>query len=983
MRLKFTWMLTLFMALVFQSSFAQQKTVTGTITDQDGLPLPGANILVKGTTRGQQSDFDGNYSIQVSVGQVLVFSYIGQLTVERTVGAANVINVQLLQDAEVLDEVVVLGYGTKSVAKVSAAVSSVSSEQIEQVPIASFEQILQGRAPGLEIRSGNGAPGSAARVRIRGSASINGNNDPLYIIDGVPVDENSFASFNPNDFENVSVLKDAQASSLYGSRAAAGVIVITTKKGRKGQKTQFSYRSQIGFSEVPEPNFEVLSARQFLELGRTIGANNLSDAEIDQQVAAAPRNLRDEVFRTGTTLSQEFSARGGSENISYFASANYFEQEGIVIGSELQRLTTRLNLDIQASERLKFGINTSLGFSRRDFLVNNAGVNLNNPVLVPFIANPLVNVRNDDGTFNTGDGLSFLAPNVVERTQTGINESEEFKLVASGYLNYKFTDFLSFNYTLGVDFEDDFDVFATNPNSEFGRDATPGNAGNQQETSRRDTRIVSTAQLKYEDTFAEKHYVTASGFVEYIKGFFRSSTFQGFGIEPELFGFANSITPGTTDNGLIPTVGGVTTENGLFSVFGTAGYEYDGKYGIDVSLRNDKSSRFAPTENSATFYSVAGRWNVDREKFLDNAEWITSLKLRASFGTSGNEQSIGDFQFLPNLGRTLFQGENVLVQGAVANEGIRWEFTEQFNVGVDFGFLNNRISGSVDYYNRETSDLIIPFNLPAAFGDNSVNANAGSLVNKGFEIAVSGDVWRSEDAVLTVFGNIAFNDNEVTDLGQVDQFEQGTSVIRVGERLGSHFVTEFAGVNPSNGEPLYRDLDGNITNVFSDAFRRTGFGSSEPEYTGGFGLNFRWKGFEVSSLFSFVGGFFRFNNVSFFTENFNFFNAGLNQDVRLLDVFQNPGDITDIPAPQFQRQFSSQDIEDASFLRFRNLTVGYNVSGKVLERLSLTGLRIYVQGVNLATWTKFRGFDPEDNNNISSFEFPNPRQFTLGLDLNF
>jgi len=528
------------------------------------------------------------------------------------------------------------------------------------------------------------------------------------------------------------------------------------------------------------------------------------------------------------------------------------------------------------------------------------------------------------------------------------------------------------------------------PGTQFGRNVAPGNSGFQAEDSNRDVRFTTTTQLRYQNTFAEKHNITASVFSEFVNRNFRSSGFTGFGIEPSLFGFAGGITGGTNvggdngnGNGLIPTTRGAVIQSALFSVFANASYDFDNRFGLDASVRNDTSSRLPSDDNSAVFYSVGGRWNIDQESWIQNVSWINSLKVRANFGTSANDASSGNFAFIPQLGRTIFNGENVLFQGGIPNPNIGFEFTEQFNLGVDFGFFNNRISGTVELYRRDTSDLIIPFTLPAAFGDAAVNVNTGELTNEGVEVDLSFDLIRNENVTLNIFGNAAYNGQEVTDLGQVNEFEQGTSIIRVGERLGTQFVVEFAGVNPSNGEPLYRDIDGNITNVFNAGDARTGFGSSEPEWTGGFGFNFEWKGLQVSSLFNFIEGFSRFNNTSFFTENLQGFFGALNGDVRVLDVFQNVGDITDIPTAAFARQFSSQDIEDASFLRLRNVTIAYNVPKDFLGKTGLNGLRFYVQGVNLATFTRFRGFDPEDNNNISSFEFPNPVQYTAGLDINF
>ena len=988
--------LLLLCLLMTGALFAQQRNIiSGTITDESNLPLPGVNVLVKNTSTGTQSNFDGNYDIAAAKGAVLVFSYIGFRTQEIVVGDNNRINVTMISEQAELEEVVVVAYGQARKSSITAAIATVNSEDIEQVPLATFDQVLQGRVPGLEVSSGSGQPGSPPRVRIRGTSSILGNSTPLYIVDGIQIDPLSFASLNTNDFESISVLKDAQATSLYGSRGAAGVIVIKTKSGKYGQKTKFSYRTYTGISEAPNLNVDVLDARQFLELSRELGFNgagNLTDQEINDRITDLNGfEPADALLRTGRTFSHELTANGGSENTSFFTSASYFEQEGTIVKSKLQRLTTRLNLNHKASEKLEFKLNTSLGFSRTDNPPSNGGVNLANPFLIPFIGNPTVPVFNDDGSFNTGNPtLARLAPNVLEDLTLGIRQNEEFKLIASAAIDYKFTDFLSLNYNIGVDFEDDFTVNALNPNT-FRGSTIPavGSEGSQNEVSIRDVNFTSTLQLRYQDTFSEVHALNASILWEVFNRDFRSSAFTGFGIEPSLFGFANSITPGTISNSLIPTVGGVRTRNSIVSLFGTAGYSYDDRYGIDVSLRSDETSRISPENSGIIFYSVGGRWSIDKESFMANANWVDQLKLRASFGTTGNDNSAGDNGFIQQLGNPLFDGQRGFIFGGIANRDSKWEFTEQLNVGLDFGLFKGRFSGSFDYYKSRTEDLFINFNLPAAFGDTNVTANAGALENEGFEVNMNVDILRGTDYLLSLYGNASYNFGRVVDLGpQVDQFVNGTSIVRVGEQLGSHFVVEYAGVNPSNGEPLYRDLNGNVTNQFSGDFAKTGFGSSEPLYTGGFGLNAQYKGFSLSTLFSFQAEVKRFNNTSFFLENGNFFSAGLNQSTTVLNRWQRPGDITDIPAffvngQPVQRQFGSNDIEDASFVRLRDLTIAYSVPSKYLEKTVFKGIRVYARGVNLITFTEFTGLDPEDSNNISQFEYPNARQYTFGLDVDF
>lgn len=988
MKTKFKGILTLLLVLVAQVAFAQAKIITGTVTDPNGEPILGATVAVENTAIGTSTDFDGKYSIEAEVGSTLVFTYVGYGTIEREVTAeTDVINVVMKEATDLLNEVVITGYGSKVRPKSTAASSAVGAEEIENVPIASFEQILQGRAPGILVNAGSGQPGTAAKVRIRGTGSITGNNDPLYIVDGVQIDPSSFATLNPNDFESVNILRDAQATALYGSRGGNGVIVITTKSGTFNKPTTITYNGQYGISVVPEAQFDVMNSEQYLRFGRIIGANNLTDSEIAAQAAEVNTNWRDVFYRTGTTNTHTISARGGGEKTRFFTSAQYFEQEGVLETSDLQRMVVRLNLDHAASDKLSFGINSSTGFSTRNFVPVENGVNLRNPALYAYMGNPTQPLRNDDGSFATGNQRN--GANYYELLQTGIQKQQEFKLILSGRAQYDFTDYLNAQYRIGVDYEDDFGQSGSRPGTFVGGTETPGQAGFYSEQNRRDVNFTSTLSLNFNKVFDEVHTVNASLFTETIRRWFRSSNFTGYGLEPAQFGFAAAITPGTPDNELIPVTSGGIVRTGIFSVFGTAGYDYDDRYGIDVSLRNDRSSRFSEDNNSATFWTVGGRWNIDEESFMENVDWIDGLKLRASYGTSGNERAIPPNAAIQQLATGVtYNGIRPLFQGALANESLTWEEASQANIGLDYAFFDSRLTGTVDVYNRSTESLFIQFSTPAYFGVGGLDVNGGEVENRGVEFSVNYDVIRSaaddpQGFNLSVNGNFGYNQNEIVSLGdQVTEFEQGTSIIREGEPIGTHFIVEWAGVNPANGEPLYRDLDGNITNEYSASNNKTGFGQSEPILVGGFGFNASYKGFNLSTLWSFADDFARFNNMSFFIENPNFY--AFNQSTDMLDIWQEPGDITDIQGAAYEREFSSKDIEDASFLRLRNVTLGYTLPKSLTDATGfIKGGQIYVQGVNLLTFTEWTGFDPEDNNNIAQFEYPTPRQYTVGLNLNF
>lgn len=981
MKTKFSGILTLFLAFIVQISFAQDKTVSGVVTDENGLPLPTANVVVAGTSNGTSTDFDGGYTINVNVGEKLQFSYVGYSNKEITVGSSNTINISLQPD-NALEEVVIVGYNTTSRAKVNGSISTVTSEKIEQVPIASFDQILQGRAPGVQISSGSGQPGSAAKVRIRGNGSINGSNEPLYLLDGIQISAGDYAALNPNDFSDISILKDASATAQYGSRGANGVILITSKKGTYGDKTTFTYRTQFGFSEVGDSKTDLMNSSQLLNFQRLIGRGRgagLTDAEISE-IAKTNTNWADVFFRTAKTNSHELSITGGSEKTRFYSSLSYFDQEGIAVRSNLKRFTLRNNFENKASDNLKIGLNTSIGFAKSDFIDSESAVALQNPYAAVYLGSPYDTPYNSDGSYNTGNGL--VGGNALENLYENGNDQNELKLVISGFIEKKLFKNITAKVSGGVDYSQETEVDFADPDTYYGSIVTPGEAGDYGERNSYDAFITSNASLKYNNTFGEKHTLGVGLYTEYVKRHFRSSSLRGYGINPLLVGYANSPSEGTSENELIPLIGGVTLQRGLFSYFSIVNYDYDSKYGISLSARRDASSKFADGNKWATFYSVGGFWNISNEEFLKNNSTLNFLKLRASYGKDGNQDAIADYSDSTELGQVSYNGNTGLALGRIGNPDLVWESAAKFNVGLDFGLFNNKVSGTLEYYNFETEDLFVDYTLSATSGAGSLQANSGSMRNSGFEVQISADVLQTEDWNINVFGNMNYNKNEILDLGQVNEFELGTSVIREGLPLNSHFAVGWAGVNPANGEPLYYDLDGNVTNQFSDANATADWGSSEPVYTGGFGTTISYKGFELSTLFSFAAEYFRFNNQTFFQENPNF--SQYNLSTSMLDMWQQPGDVTDVQSYLYNREFSSKDIEDASFTRWRNLTLAYNLPSKHLDKIKyISGLRIYAQAQNLYTWTNFTGFDPEDDNNIAQYEYPTPRTLSLGFDLKF
>ncbi len=966
------------MALMIQISFAQEKSVSGTVTSAtDGSPLPGVNVIVKGTTRGVQTDFDGNYTIRASADETLVFSFVGMKTTERTIGNNSTISIQMQEDAAALEEVVVVAYGTAKKSSVLGSVSTVNAEKIEQVPVASFEQILKGQSPGLHVISGSGQPGTAAKVRIRGTHSINGGSTPLYILDGVPINANDFATLNPNDFESISVLKDAASTSIYGSRGSSGVILITTKSGKFGEKSVVRYTSQYGVSEIGQLRFEMMNAQEKRIFENWRSPGTWSDFEVANAVTT---NWSDYFFRQGTTVTHDFSVRGGSEKTSFYTSLSYYGQEGIGLRSDLQRFNVRLNLDHKVSDRFKVGVNTSIGYSQRNFVSAENGINLNNPFAAVYLAQPYHLPFNEDGTYNTGPNL--VGGNALENLNTNKNLQNDLKIITSGYGELEFMKNVRARVQLGVDYTDRVIETAADPNTYFGQNAGfTGNRGGYSFNSQYTANINIVSSLSYGNTFNEVHNFGIAAYTEYYKFHFQSGAFSGFGINPKLVGYATGISPGTATNGFIPTVGGNVTQRGLFSVFGNAKYNYDERYFIEGTIRRDASSRFSEENKWGTFYAVAAGWALHKEDFL-TASWINNLKLRASYGTTGNQAGIGDFQDQSTYGQNSYNGITGIVANSIGNNRLKWEESEKLNIGLDYGFLNNRINGSVDYYVENISDLFINQQLSATSGFASIDANVGQMQNKGFDGIIEGVILRNQDFSWSLNFNFNYNQNEITDLGQESEYILGTSIVREGLPFGTHYAVGWAGVNPANGAPLYLDADGNVTDVFNADNSLAEFGSYEPVLTGGFGTNIRYKGFSLSAAFTFANDYFRFNNQTFFQENPNF--TQFNLSTAMLSIWRTPGQVTNIPGFGYNRQFSSRDIENASYTRLTNMTLAYNLPKQYLEKVNfLSGVRVFLQGQNLYTWTNFEGFDPEDSNNIAGYEYPTPRTITFGVDLNF
>ena len=1026
MKLKLTWLLTLFMAFVMQLSFGQEKDITGTVTSaSDGLPLPGVSVIVKGTARGAQTDFDGKYSIKANTGDVLIFSYVSMKTVEKTVGSSNTINLGMQDDVAALDEVVITGYtGAKNSARVASALSTVSSESIEQVPINSIDQVLQGNAAGVSVNTGSGQPGQSATIIIRGRSSLNGDIEPLFVIDGVPVDQDNFRSLNQNDIATMSVLKDAAATAIYGNRGAGGVILITTKTGKKGAGLKVQYRTLYGIARNPEANFEVMNTPQLLGWRRDILGGGFGSNFTDAEIAAQPdTDWSDIFFRDGVTQSHEFVITQGTELNSSYTSLNYFEQEGTTIGSSLQRFSARTNFSGNTRDN-KFSYRTGLtvNYSKSSFIVDaarggNTGGQLDNAFIVPYIGLPYLDPYNDDGTLNivgtqasgalTGSGAisaggangfvntPFIALNTVRLNP---DVEREFRGIATLAGDYNFAKNLTAGATFGIDYINQQNLQITTPESIRGLitpNAGSEDKGNQSESFFRRASFNMNASLRYDNTFLDKLSVSAAVFGEYNYTNNQNAGFTAFGLNPALPGSSSGFTPGATTEGAnndtynyIPTVFSTENELALASMFASLDLDWDGRFGFQGTIRRDGTSRFV-TNRYGTFWSVAGRWNLDNESFMENVDWVNTLKLRASYGITGNQTVGSIYQGLQTVGAgSGYQNGISYTVNSLRDTNIQWEEKESFNLGLSFGFFENRVTGELDVYDELTTDLF--FNRPLSIsgtGFTSTNTNVADMRNQGIDLQVSVDLLRkssTNDWSIRLNANGNYNKNEIEALP--GEFAGNTLRNQVGRPAFTWFLPRWAGVNPANGDPLYLDVDGNTTDVFSNANAVYLDKNFDPTYTGGFGADISYKGFTLNSLFSFSADRWRQNSSLAIVEDVGL--AGFaNQSVSMLNAWTTPGQITDIPRLSrggLRAVDGDRYLEDASFLRLRNVTLAYNFDSEMLAKSNLfTAVRVYVQGTNLVTWSKWRGFDPEGNGSTGFFDFPVPRSFTMGFDLTF
>ncbi len=1036
--------------------YSQEKIITGRVTSsEDGSAAPGVSVVVKGTTIGTATDSEGKYSLSAPQNSsTLVFSFIGFKTTEVEIANRTVVDLPLDPEITQLSEVVVVGYGTQLKQDLTGNIAKISGDAIQNTPITTFEQALQGRAAGVLITSQNGKLGQGMNIRIRGSSSISASNEPLYVIDGMIITTDNFSSndastnpladINSNDIQSIEILKDASAAALYGSRGANGVVLITTKRGKAG-KTNFTANFQYGSSK-PTNHREFLNSAQYVELMRESALNNDFANDLDPENVPADydgsdlefmedfmdylqgdtdwRNLETstdwekQAYQKASLSSFDFTANGGNEKTVFALGIGYTNQDGILIGNAFKRYSGRINIDHTASEKLSFGLNVMISNT-----INNR-LSADNAFSTPLqltAQSPITPVRNKQGFLysNTDymDGIGYSAMSYYPATMELENSTfvvNGFRNIVGGNATYKISKNLKVIGEYGLD------VLTQNDDryqNEF-TDTGVGIGGYGQSRWTKAFNHTGRGMLAF-DKVINQHSISATIGGEYQekKIDITDAQAQGFPLR--------QLAKLTAASEPVSTASSFREEN-FVSVFGRANYKFKDRYLFGFSARLDGSSKFGPNNKYGVFPAASAGWIMSQEPFLSSSKTISFLKFRASYGITGNA-GIPNYSYLAQYSGIAYNGGSGLGPSQTPNPDLKWERTAQVDIGFDFGLFADRITGEVDYYEKQTSDLLLDAPILATSGFTTQFRNVGELENKGVELVLNYQVVKTSELSISIGGNIAANQNKITKLYEgVERIgptgSRFLNALKVGEPIGVFYGVEYAGANPANGDALFymnripadEEFTGDINEdgdpdiiivpdgVYGDRYVTDVFniaqggvlGNPTPKTIYGFNTNITFKGFELSVLFQGVSGNKVFDGAgAFMSANGRYED---NSTIDQLDRWQNPGDITQIPQARLYTnngaQSSTRFLYDASYLRLKTLTFAYNVPNSLASKVSLNSVRLYVTGQNLLTFTDYPGWDPEVNTDYLAsnvnlgndfYGAPQPKNITVGLKVGF
>ncbi|MBP1640108.1 MAG: TonB-linked outer membrane protein, SusC/RagA family [Bacteroidetes bacterium] len=970
------------MFILFSLGKITAQNISGVVRDANSEPLPGVTVTLKGTGIGTITDLNGKFIIngQHVIGKILSFSFVGYQSVEKLIEKETAFTITLQEASKNLEEVVVVGYGTQKKKDLTTAVSTVKSGDIADRPLVSAAQALQGMAAGVQVTENSGKPGSGLSVRVRGTTSINANNEPLYIIDGIPTSDTR--NLPVDDIESLQVLKDASSAAIYGSRAANGVVLITTKHGKAGT-SKITLNSYYGFSSLPK-KIDVLNSTQFISL--------MGDLGYDTSILSSTTNTdwQNEVYRTAPILNTQVSFSGGSEKTQYYVSLGMLDQSGIIDPTQFKRYSLKINLDQEMKKWLKIGTNFSWSKVNSNDVTDNAGVAKGGVVLGALTTPPTMSIYNSDGTF-TSNPYQAGWSNPVAYMKAISKNAKSDKLLSNIYAELSLMKDLKFKTAISIENNNYLYTSFTDPYSTS--DGVSKKGIGIAET-KRDLTWLTENTLTYNFKINQKHKVglmagTTAQKYDYYETYQEKTGYSG-----------NSITTLTAASTTVSN-NSEPDQWSMVSFFGRATYDFASKYLATINVRQDGSSRFGPDSRWGTFPSISAGWRISDEKFMDGwKKFLDDMKIRVGYGIVGNQPS----DFYAYYAKESSGGAYPFPEGAITaiqptssgNSKLKWESTNQINAGIDASFFNSRIVLSFDLYYKKTKDLIMSKNIPTQTGFSTQMVNVGNVSNKGLEININTRNLVKKFKWNTDF-NFALNRNKVLNLdGQTlytgEIYERGNaSIIKEGEPIGSFYGYISEGVDPATGMIKYKtDADGNKI--------QTIIGCAQPKFTFGLNNSFSYKNFDLGILLQCVYGNDILNATRIETEGMENYK---NQTTAVLRRWKKAGDVTDIPAAiagnTDNSQISTRFIEDGSFLRLKSVSLAYNLKNNFLQKCQISSIKLYVTAQNLATFTKYKGYDPELSFGGSSSDastanaalgidygtYPQPRTIIFGMNIDF
>ncbi len=999
---------------VEEAATPQQKTkLNGTVVDETGEAIIGANVIVKGTTNGCTTDLDGHFTLDVDhLPATLMVSYIGYTRQEIKVTSAKTIKVEMAPDNNLMDEVVITGYGTFKKSAYAGSAASVKGETLKDVPAISFKDLLQGNAPGVQFTSSSGQPGASSSLRIRGMGSFNASNSPLYVIDGVPMRSGTIntmssdagldimSTINSSDIESVTVIKDAAAASLYGSRAANGVVLITTKKGKAGKPSislkadwgssdfAMDYRPIMGGEERRQYIYDGLVAGQIKKGKSEADAMAYADKEIDDY-APVPwcgyTDWDDVLFKKGNHQSYEASLSGGTDRFKYYSSLSYLKQDGIAINSGLERISGRLNVDFQATSKLKLGANVLFATVNQD--VYSEGTSYSSPFYTSRNAVvPSDPIYNEDGSWNRdliriGDRNPLLSATYdyqreyVTRTFNTIYGEYEF------IKDLKFKSTFSYDYviTKGKDWSD--------PRTSNGDDINGGMSKKYYEYNK----MVWANQVSYKTSIARDHHIDA------LVGYEIDDQYRDY-----LSGYATNFAThdkNQISNGMkTESVGGNDTRTRMVSYLTRLNYDYKNKYYLGGSFRTDGSSRFQRDNRWGSFWSISGAWRIIEEEFMSpTKDWLTDLKIRASYGVNGTLPSdYFGYMGLSSLTNGYLEQPGI-IQSQLRNDDLQWETNYNLNLGLDFA-LWNRINVTLEYYTRTTKNLLMDRPISMTTGFSSYLMNIGEVKNKGVELEISSTNIQTKDFSWNTTFNISHNKNKIVTLdGMQTEIKSGSQIRKVGKSYRTFYMIEFAGINPETGAPQFytNDVDENgnyikdITEEIKEAHAIVLDKHAEPNAIGGLSNTLRYKWFDLNFMFSYQFGGYSYDNWAQKTEH-----GGNDLEANIPSYYKNswkkPGDVTkyelfyEKPSVAMNKVTTTRRLHSTDFIRLKTLTFGFTVPKDWTRKIGIENVRLYASANNLWTWAAYDYYDPEAvSGGTAIWGTPPLKTVTFGINVNF